>query len=460
MLKIIISFFPIIISSKLLFVLEHFRHGARGPCDDLDENGNDYLGIHWDTLGELHPVGMRMHYLLGYRNKLQYKNFIHEYYDPREIYVISTDLNRTIASALSHLHGMFTKGPILKDNQLNFAVPPIQLSNETKIEIDNLGNFALPNQIQTIPVHIFNIIDHFFLLHEVESTSDCKPIKKIRDNISSQQSFIDYANKFNETYGEGLLKYLKREKDENLIANFSYIHYFCDHLISDVTTMQDMNRINELKNYNINIDDLVNSCNDALEKQLFDVVFGDKNVIRMSQSPSMRQLFKYMEGRINLNKDNKSDYLDYNYPRFVIYSAHDTSITGVEKLMNLVFGCRLINPLFAANLYFELHFENNKYIVKYIMNDDVIKEFDYFTFKNEIEKYLWSEKEIEDFCQFSYKKMNSEENYYYTYEKILYYLIVIMILSILGLGIGIFYIKCKINNIKNKKNNFDFVESE
>ena len=224
--------------------------------------------------------------------------------------------------------------------------------------------------------------------------------------------------------------------------------------------MQDMNRINELKNYNINIDELVNSCNNALEKQLFDVVFGDKNVIRMSQSPSMRQLFKYMEGRINLNKDNKSDYLDYNYPRFVIYSAHDTSIAGVEKLMNLVFGCRLINPLYAANLYFELHFENNKYKVKYIMNDDVIQEFDYFTFKNEIEKYLWSEKEIEDFCQFSYKKMNSEENYYYTYEKILYYLIVIMILSILCLLIGIFYIKCKINSIKNKKNNFDFVESE
>jgi hypothetical protein len=59
------------------------------------------------------------------------------------------------------MHGMYNKGPILKDNQLNNAIPPIKLSKETKKEIDNLGNFALPNQIQTIPIHIFNIIDHF-----------------------------------------------------------------------------------------------------------------------------------------------------------------------------------------------------------------------------------------------------------------------------------------------------------
>ena len=456
MLKVLLLF-PII-TSKLLFVLEHFRHGARGPCDDLDKNGNDYLGIHWDTLGELHPIGMRMHYLLGYRNKLKYKNFLQENYDPREIYIISTDLNRTITSALSHMHGMYNKGPILKDNQLNNAIPPIKLSNETKTEIENLGNFALPNQIQTIPIHIFNIIDHFFLLHEVESTSDCKPIKKIRDEISSKEFFVNYANNFNKSFGEGLLKFLKRENEKNLIANFSYIHFFCDHYISDITTLQDMNRINEMENYGINLVQLKDSCNDALEKQLFDVVFGDEKVVRMSQSPSMRQLFNYMEGRIKLNKNNNSDVLDYNYPKFVIYSAHDTSMVGVEKLMNLVFGSKLINPTYAANLYFELHFDNGKYMVKYIINDDVISEIEYNEFRNKIEKYLWSEKQIEDFCQFAYRKLK-DGGPYSTYENILLTFIIILGIIIFCLGVGIIYLKCNIKKHKNKNKGFDFVET-
>ena len=456
MLKFLLLF-PII-TSKLLFVLEHFRHGARGPCDDLDKNGNDYLGIHWDTLGELHPIGMRMHYLLGYRNKLKYKNFLHENYDPREIYIISTDLNRTITSALSHMHGMYNKGPILKDNQLNNAIPPIKLSKETKKEIDNLGNFALPNQIQTIPIHIFNIIDHFFLLHEVESTSDCKPIKNIRDQISSREIFVNYAINFNKSYGEGLLKFLKRENEKDLIANFSYIHFFCDHYISDITTLQDMNRINDMKNYGIDLDKLKDSCNDALEKQLFDVVFGDEKIVRMSQSPSMRQLFNYMEGRIKLNKNNNSDYLDYNNPKFVIYSAHDTTMVGVEKLMNLVFGSKLINPNYAANLYFELHFDNGEYKVKYIINDDVINEIEYNEFRNKIEKYLWSEKEIEDFCQFSYRKLKDGGSYS-TYENVLLTCIIILGIIIFCLGVGIIYLKFRIKNHKNKNKGFDFVET-
>lgn len=187
------------------------------------------------------------------------------------------------------------------------------------------------------------------------------------------------------------------------------------------------------------------------------MVFGDEKIVRMSQSPSMRQLFNYMEGRIKLNKNNNSDFLDYNYPKFVIYSAHDTTMVGVEKLMNLVFGSKLINPHYAANLYFELHFDNGIYNVKYIINDDVITEIEYNEFKNKIEKYLWSEKQIENFCQFAYRKLKDGGSYS-NYENILFSFIIILGIIIFCLGIGIIYLKFKIKNHKNK-NRIDFVET-
>ena len=55
---------------KLLFVWEHFRHGARGPYRSFDEiNWEDIFKEKWDGDGELSPLGMRMHYLLGVSTK-------------------------------------------------------------------------------------------------------------------------------------------------------------------------------------------------------------------------------------------------------------------------------------------------------------------------------------------------------------------------------------------------------
>lgn len=52
--------------SKLLFVWEQFRHGARGPWISVDPiTGLDFIGEKWTGEGELTPLGTRMHYLLG-----------------------------------------------------------------------------------------------------------------------------------------------------------------------------------------------------------------------------------------------------------------------------------------------------------------------------------------------------------------------------------------------------------
>ena len=91
---------------KLLFVWEHFRHGARGPYIAVDPKTNlDFIGIKWNGMGELTPLGMRMLYLLGISYKKKYSNFLSEKYNPNELYITSTNVNRTIISVYSFLKG-------------------------------------------------------------------------------------------------------------------------------------------------------------------------------------------------------------------------------------------------------------------------------------------------------------------------------------------------------------------
>ena len=87
----IILFYLIKISieEKLVFVMTHFRHGARGSSN-IDENSLDYTREKWTKPGELTGMGMRQHYLLGLRNRKRYINdykLLSPIYDPHEILV-------------------------------------------------------------------------------------------------------------------------------------------------------------------------------------------------------------------------------------------------------------------------------------------------------------------------------------------------------------------------------------
>ena len=90
----------------LVFVLETTRHGARNPVGSDISIGEipEYIK------GELTPMGMRQHFLLGHEMRKRYTgegNLLDENYNAYEVYVRSTDVNRTIVSAMSHMQGMF-----------------------------------------------------------------------------------------------------------------------------------------------------------------------------------------------------------------------------------------------------------------------------------------------------------------------------------------------------------------
>ena len=143
-------------------ILELFRHGSRGPNDAI-----------WDTTwlpsecSSLTAVGARQHYVLGKVLREEYTNrygpdFLVSTYRPDKVYVRSTDVERTIMSAYSHLYGIF-EGDGYTHDQVpggDGILPPYQ--NMTLInKINNLvkDGPALPFRYLPYPDHTLQFPD-------------------------------------------------------------------------------------------------------------------------------------------------------------------------------------------------------------------------------------------------------------------------------------------------------------
>lgn len=430
------------INSKRLFVYEHFRHGARGPCDGLDENNLDFLKIKWETLGELSPTGMRMHYLLGYRNRLRYKDFLSAQYDPREMLIISTDVNRTIHSAISNLQGMYppSTGPTLTQTQIRNAKPPNDIT-DIDDQITQLGTLALPNQMQTIPIHTFYQANNDFLLHEI---GNCKAVLQMRNENKKKAKITAAAESFNQHHFEKLNKYY-HYTNPNQLLNWTYVEYWCDHFIADYTEDRDLSPLIEV---GLKPEEMANDCHNVLFLHLYEVVFGDpdETIATMAMSRPMRKILNYMDKRIQLDQKGTPDAKDYLAPKFIIHSAHDTTMGGLIVFLNKAFGINTLsefNPKYASNMYLELmkkdtdlKREMSDYYVDYYFEDKLIKTIPYQSFKDII-KLFWSDKQIDDYCEFNHSDNNSTTPHWIA--------IGFLIAIITGLTIAVVVIGCLIN---------------
>ncbi|KAF5920627.1 hypothetical protein HPG69_011207 [Diceros bicornis minor] len=145
---------PLTQARSLRFVTLVYRHGDRSPVNTYPKD--PYQEDKWPQgFGQLTKEGMLQHWELGHALRQRYHGFLNASYHRQEVYVRSTDFDRTLMSAEANLAGLFPPSgmqrfnpniswqpipvhtvPVAEEKLLKFPLGPCpryeQLQNETR----------------------------------------------------------------------------------------------------------------------------------------------------------------------------------------------------------------------------------------------------------------------------------------------------------------------------------------
>ena len=405
-------FITCLANDKTIFTMIHFRHGARAPV--MNEN-SDNFGEQWDNPGELTGIGERMHYLLGYRNRMRYikeKKLLSENFNIDELLIISTKVNRTIMSLLSHLQGLYPQkknlGYFLNENQLNNSNPPINLNyTEIQEKITELKNYSLPDSMTVIPFEIRYSTRSYYLYMDNGCIGESKLFNSSLTNNTS--SVVD---EFNEKYAKIIDEFHGKKAHNYSLYELSSI---CDTLIATYTEGKNMT---EFKKTGINVEELNTFCIKAIKYLFSDYLIRGDKMIFLEGSIVMDLLINYAKMSIDadINNSNSSS----SNPKILIFSGHDTTVTKQQLFLFQALGLDINTyyrfPTYASQIAFEVSRKDDDkknrnysdYFVNYYFNDEHILNISADEFINKIEPNIWSEEKINTFC--GYNSDNNSNN--------------------------------------------------
>ena len=409
----LISFFLILkLSSeeKVIFAWQMHRHGARAPYLGV-VNGTDAYREKWTQIEELSGVGKRMLYLLGVNARKRYIDkfsLLNEEYNPQEIYIRSTDVNRTIESIESYLQGLYPPGTgptinitLLKEKSIVYP-PNTNYSKkfEKVIKDYNLNDngAALPYKMSVQPVHLFYKPDHEFQLYD---TNLCKGHKDLYEERKMRDDIIKFGNDLNETFK--YLYILENTTNKTFLTDYWTIYKYMDGFICDYVDQRNFNYLQE----NYNFDESEKSKLKDYSEEFLWMDYSGTNypdnhseIPIVSMSYTMHSIINWMEKAIEGHKNNKT------YIKFVIYSAHDSSIGALENFMKYTFDLNVEYSTFAETRYFELFLDDENIAhVRYLRGDGSEKKnMTFQEFKIKIDENTWNDSKVANFCQYEYKE--------------------------------------------------------
>ena len=427
-LPIIILSLATISNEKLVFVETIFRHGARGP-NRLNDTKQDLLGVVWPAPAELTAIGKRMEYILGLYNRRRYitgeNPFLSKKFDPHEILVFSTNVNRTLLSVTSQLQGLYLASPEIGDKltpeQFNATFPPINITYEDYAEeIESLNDSALPNYMTVVPVH-------YLSLRNISINCTVK-MREIFLNNTKKEHILSFVDEFNKNYSLILNNYYNRE-NKTFRYEYGSINSICDDLIADLT---------EGKNVS----------------QFFIDTGMDENYYTSKRFDILSTNYK---DNGNPSVKNASDY---SRPKMVLVSGHDTYLSGLQMFFIRFFDLgidKYIYPVYTSQMTFEVtrddvndyklkNLKYSDYRVIYYFNDKLIMNITFDKFAEKIESVVWNDDKLYEFCVGGTGEIKDKEK-----EKLESNLIIIIFMGIIIiiLVIAIIIVIVKLRNKKD-----------
>ncbi|VVC90696.1 unnamed protein product [Leptidea sinapis] len=274
-----------------------YRHGDRTPVDPYPTDPWKDQSLWPVKFGELTNIGKNQHYTLGRFLRLRYQNFISKDFNPDEVYVRSTNVDRTLMSAQANLAGFY---------------PPSDKSIWNK---DLLW--------QPIPVHTKPEEDDEVLAMK----KVCLAYTKARTVYVNSNTFQHQLQKY-----QHLMKYMTAHTGKK-IQNFDDMQS-----INSVLTIEQL--------YNFTLPNWTHSVfPDKLREpscHSFSTSAATPVMARLLVGPIMKQIFEHMQDAINKTS---------NHLKLSMFSGHDFTIGSILTALGLFDGnC----PEYTATIFLEL----------------------------------------------------------------------------------------------------------
>ena len=379
-------------TDNLYFVFEHFRHGARSPCEGKFINKRDDLGAKWENFGALTNIGIKQQFLLGKQNREHYDNYISKEYNPKEIKIYSTNYNRTIMSAQAQILGFYNNFSL--SNKPNFDDI---IEDDNKIDDFNL-NTIIP-QINLFEKDSYGINRILFT-----EKFECKLTKKmLSKNLEKTEELkIFYkSNEIREKFNKNYIDIFEKEfNNRSYTLKYKGMYKFCDIYASiyfdEGRNKEILNNLEKKYNY-FNSSEILDICYDYFYEKflVIDAEEYSKGVSKILNSRTLHKLIKIMKKKIEKNDPN---YMSNDYPKFLLYSAHDDTLTQMQIFLNINFNIGKEWVPFASNQIFELRKYGNIFYVEVYYNNKLKMNITFEQFEEIINKNIFMEDEINKMC--------------------------------------------------------------
>lgn len=393
-----------ITTCNLRFVFKLVSEGAKSPLY-INEVDRDLFTEEWTYgSGVLTPVGYRMLYLLGTKDRQTYSSFLSSNYKSSEIYVRSGNTNSTLMSADAYLQGLFPPGtgPELTPSQRSRAFPPT-LRNFGGFDVATFGAAALPRRTQVIPVHTFDNQDkkYFFFNFDI-----CTKAIGRFEKGHNEDVIDNFLESFKNQYGTNLLKVLNLS-DEDDFLDYDLVFNIMNTFIADYTEGKILKRFTDngidLRAFNETAYQFM--ANDLM--QVKNSMYDDEPFLPNATMSAFRDEIKmWFNNRVSNDKTG-SGYTPYNAPKYVLFSVPDYTVAAMIAYLNRNKGVSSQNVTMASSLTFELRLKDTSvvgstlteadYDVYIIYNGSTLRSFSLTEFTGILDS-AWDEEEVRKSC--------------------------------------------------------------